>query len=225
MSGDESLREQAQKAVNYCLQHQSVDGGGWRYDADRWNRESDVSVTGWIVMALKTAQAAGLQVPEKTWKNITRFLDAMQKDGGSQYAYREREPEIRVSMSAEALLCRELLGWQRNDRRMIRGVAVLVEQENLPRFDNNYKRDVYYWYYASQTLHHYGGNEWLVWNGKIREELPEYQEHSGSEAGSWNPSLPVRDVWGHQFGRLYTTCFSVLVLETYYRHQRIYQQQ
>lgn len=222
MTGEESLREPAQKAVNYCLQHQSTDGGGWRYDADRWNRESDVSVTGWIVMALQTAQTAGLQVPESTWKNIARFLDTMQKDGGSQYAYREREPEIRISMTAEALLCRELLGWKQNDPRLVRGVAVLVEPENLPRFDDNYKRDIYYWYYASQTLHHYGKDEWLIWNAKIREELPAYQEHSGGEEGSWSPSQPVRDVWGHQFGRLYTTCFSVLVLETSYRHQRIY---
>ncbi|MCL2743112.1 MAG: terpene cyclase/mutase family protein [Planctomycetaceae bacterium] len=225
MKGEDAnapLREAAQRAVNYCLQHQSVDGGGWRYDADRWNSDSDVSVTGWIVMALKTAQAAELQVPESTWQKITRFLDTVQKDGGSQYAYREREPEIRVAMTAEALLCRELLGWKQNDTRLMNGVAVLVEPENLPRFDDHYKRDVYYWYYASQTLHHYGKDEWLIWNTKIREELPAHQEQSGSETGSWNPKLPVRDVWGQQFGRLYTTCFSALVLETYYRHQRIY---
>lgn len=221
MTGDESLREPAQKAIDFCVQNQSQVGGGWRYNADRWNPQSDVSVTGWIVMALKSGEAAGLTVPPTTYDEISRFLDEMTRDG-SQYCYRMEEREIRTSMTAEALLCRELLGWRQNDKRLERGVRILVEPENLPNFEDYGKRDAYCWYYATQTLHHYGGEPWKIWNEKMRELLPKHQETRGFEAGSWDPNRPVKDEWGRQFGRLYTTCLSIYMLEVYYRHARIY---
>ncbi|MDR0871785.1 MAG: terpene cyclase/mutase family protein [Planctomycetaceae bacterium] len=222
MTGDETLREPLEKAVQYCVKHQSVESGGWRYRPDRFSTESDVSVTGWILMALKTAQAAGAEVPNDVFIKIDKFLDAMGQHGGTQYIYREEEPERRLSMTAEALLCRELLGWKHTDGRLKQGIEFLTLPENLPAFDKHYKRDVYTWYYASQALHHYGGEAWNVWNKAMRELLPEYQEKSGTNAGSWNPDEPVKDTWGTYYGRLYTTALSILILETYYRHGRIY---
>lgn len=222
MTGDESLRSKAQAAVDYCLKHQSFPSGGWRYYADRWSPQSDVSVTGWIVMALKSGQSAGLTVPKESFEKVMQFLDSMGRDDGSQYIYREEEPEKRVSMTAEALLCRELLGWKHDDRRLTRGMEILVDEENLPRFDSQYKRDAYYWYYATQALFHYGGDPWTTWNRRMRDELPKHQETKGFEAGSWNPIAPVRDEWGRSYGRLYTTCLSIYMLEVYYRHLRVY---
>jgi len=125
----------------------------------------------------------------------------------------------RIAMTAEALLCRILLGWERDDPRLAAGVKVLLE--NPPSFADHYLRDTYYWLFATQTLYHYGGEEWKEWNAQMRDVLLEQQEKFGAEAGSWNPQRPVRDAWV-QYGRLYTTCLSLYILEAYYRHLRIF---
>lgn len=222
MTKDESLRAPSQAAIDYCLKHQNVREGGWRYRPDRWHEQSDVSVTGWILMALKSGQAARLEIPKENLDRISKYLDTMARDDGSQYVYREDEPEIRLSMTAEAMLCRELLGWKRNDPRLIRGIHLIADPEYLPRFDSNYHRDAYRWYYATQALFHYGGDPWIRWNLRMREELPKHQETTGREAGSWDPQRPVRDEWGQRYGRLYTTCLSLYMLEVYYRHLGVY---
>jgi hypothetical protein len=216
MTGDESLREPARKAIDYCVRHQSIRRGGWRYLPDRFSDQSDVSVTGWIVLALKSGQAAGFTVPPEVYSNAMIFLDSMMK--GNQYRYREEEPEPRISMTAEALFCRILLGWKQNDPRLAAGIKLILDTP--PSFVERYQRDVYYWFFATQTLYHYGGNEWQTWNSMVRDELLKRQEKDGAEAGSWNPNQPVRDAWS-QYGRLYITCMSLYVLEVSYRHLRI----
>jgi len=220
MTDDESLREPAQRAIDYCVQHQSIRRGGWRYLPDRYSEQSDVSVTGWTVLALKSGQAAGLEVPPEVYDRVMSFLDAMMV--ANQYKYRAEEPEPRISMTAEALLCRILLGWQRNDRRLAAGVRLILESP--PSF-TEYRRDVYYWFFATQTLYHYGGNEWQTWNSRMRQELLLHQEKLGAEAGSWHPHRLVRDQWGAQYGRLYTTCMSLYILEVPYRHMPIFPQE
>jgi hypothetical protein len=217
------LREAAHRAIDYCVRHQSIRRGGWRYLPDRFSEQSDVSVTGWIVLALKSGQAAGLTVPPETYNAVMKFLDSMMIDsprGANQYMYREEEPEPRIAMTAEALFCRILLGWQRNDLRLTAGVQLILETP--PTFVEQYRRDVYYWFFSTQTLYHYGGNEWQTWNSLIREELLQRQEQTGAESGSWNPHRPVWDEWGRQYGRLYTTCMSLYILEVYYRHLRVF---
>jgi len=218
MTGDEALREPAQRAIDYCVQHQSIRDGGWRYTPDRFSEQSDVSVTGWVVLALKSGQAAGLTVPPEVYPDVMKFLDSMSRS--NQYQYRESEPEPRRAMTAEALYCRILLGWRRSDPRLAAGVQLIVD--NPPSFSEYYQRDIYYWFFATQTLYHYGGNEWQIWNSTMREELLQYQEKEGAVKGSWNPERPVRDTWGGQYGRLYTTCMSLYILEVYYRHMRIF---
>jgi hypothetical protein len=217
MTGDESLRESAQRAIDYCVHYQSIQSGGWRYFPDRFSDQSDVSVTGWVVLALKSGEAAGLTVPARTYDRVMDFLDAMMV--GYQYRYRYDEPEPRLAMTAQALLCRILLGWERDDPRLAAGVRILLE--NPPSFDDHYLRDSYYWFFATQTLYHYGGNEWQTWNSLMRDELLRNQVRLGSEAGSWNPHRPARDRW-LQYGRLYSTCMSLYILEVYYRHTRIF---
>ena len=118
-------------------------------------------------------------------------------------------------MTAEGLLCRQYLGWARDVQPMVVGVESLIEAHNF----NLNQRNVYYWYYATQTMHHFGGKPWRSWNGAMREHLPRAQIRSGRESGSWPPDA---DTYGQNYGRLYTTCLSIYCLEVYYRHMPIY---
>ncbi len=215
MSKDERFREPAERAVRYCVRSQGTEGG-WRY----WpKQESDVSVTGWILMALQSARMAGLEVPSETLERADRFLDSVAVAGGSRYPYRKGQLES-IVMTAEGLLCRQYLGWKRDDPRLVEGVEWLVRPENL--IDYRGRRDVYYWYYATQTLHHMEGDYWRRWNEVMRQAVPEQQVKTGREAGSWDPIKPRRDIYSHDGGRLYVTCLSIYMLEVYYRHLPIY---
>lgn len=215
MSQDSRLRDAAERAVRYCCDAQDKRLGGWRYMPAE---DSDTSVTGWFVMALQSAKMAKLEVPSITIDNINRFLDSVALEEGSRYSY-IIGAESKRSMTAEGLLCRQWLGWTQSDERISRGADYLVAQENLPDWAN---RDVYYWYYATQMLHHLEGPRWDTWNGVIRELLPSRQESRGPEAGSWHPTGARADQWGFHGGRLYVTCLSIYILEVYYRHLPIY---
>ncbi len=106
------------------------------------------------------------------------------------------------------------LGWERDDPRLQNGVAYLLE--NLPAWN---EQNVYYWYYATQVMHHMEDSPWRIWNEEMRKLLPEKQVRRGRERGSWDPN---GDRWGADGGRLYVTCLSLYVLEVYYRHLPLY---
>ena len=89
-------------------------------------------------------------------------------------------------MTAEGLLCRQYLGWSQDDKRLRRGVDVLVS--NLPSAEGG-RTHVYYWYYAAQACHHMEGEPWRKWNYAMREALPALQIREGKERGSWDPTL------------------------------------
>ncbi len=61
-----------------------------------------------------------------------------------------------------------------------RGVEFLSKKKPSP---NN----MYYNYYATQVLHHYGGDEWTKWNEVMREQLVKTQILKGHGTGSWDP--------------------------------------
>ena len=215
MSKDERFREPAERAVGYCVRSQGTEGG-WRY----WpKQESDVSVTGWILMAMQSARMAGLEVPAQTFEKAGRFFDSIALAGGSRYPYQLDQQASNV-MTAEGLLCRQYLGWKRDDPRLVEGVQWLIQPENL--IGREGQRDVYYWYYATQTLHHMEGGYWKRWNSVMRQVIPEQQMKSGDEAGSWDPIRPKQDKWYRDGGRLFVTCMSIYMLEVYYRHLPIY---
>jgi hypothetical protein len=168
---------------------------------------------GWQLMALQSARAARLEVPDFTLELAGQFLDRVQSAGGSQYAYRVGE-QATPTMTAEALLCRVYLGWGRDTGGLADGVEYLVN-ENPP---SSQDWNIYYWYYATQVLHHYGGDPWRAWNTRMRDVLVFDQENYGTHAGSW----PPRGAFGDAGGRLYVTALAVCTLEVYYRHLPIF---
>jgi len=209
MTQDSRYRDRAQLAVDYLVNRQDS-GGGWRYRQSG----SDLSVSGWAMMALQSARIGNLEVPEKTMKRLSKFLDKVSSEYGSKYGYLPGSSPSRT-MTAEGLLCRQYLGWDQDHSALITGARYLL------RKPINYKRgqNVYYWYYATQVLHHMEGDMWEEWNRVLSEEVPAQQVTDGRERGSWDPD---DDHWGDHGGRLYTTCLSIYMLEVYYRHLPIY---
>ncbi len=224
MTGDEQFRTPAQNAIRFIEKAQHNEGG-WRY---RPGEEGDTSVFGWQLMAIQSARAPrlGLQVDKATLQLADYFLDLVAvshrraaRQGcpeGALYGYQPgKQPTD--AMTAEAILCRMYLGWKRDDPRMIAAIDWLIDK-HLPDED---EMNIYYWYYGTQAMHHFGGRQWERWNSRMRQLLIGSQETRGRYPGSWNPS-DFR--WGGQGGRIYTTSLSVCTLEVYYRHLPLFKQ-
>ena len=190
MIGDESLREPAQRSVDFIVKSQYADGG-WRYNPNTTRQRGDTSVVGWQLMALHSAKLATLDVPEATFYRIEDFLDTVQKAKdsrgrpvtvGSRYAYQFNRPETHV-MTAEALLCRQYLGWPDTHPGFASAARYLLK-DHPPKLS---APEMYYWYYATQMLHHLGGDPLRKWNEKMRDVLVYSQEPGGAHEGSWSP--------------------------------------
>lgn len=213
MTEDEELRQSAMRAIQFAEWSQSRKKG-WRYEP---REDADLSVTGWFLMALQTARMAGLPASKEKIDSVSEFLDSVSFEDQTRYAYSDFERDPSLSMTAEGILCRIYLGWTRSDPSLLRAVVDDL-LPNKPEM-NAEQYSVYYWYYATQVLHHVGGKYWDEWNQAMKATLPKMQVKSGEEAGSWDPG---QDMFGASGGRLYTTCLNIYCLEVYYRHLALY---
>jgi hypothetical protein len=212
MTRDRKLRQPAQSAVTFISRAQDSRGGGWRYQP---RQPGDTSIVGWQLMALQSARAGRLRVSSTVLQRTTRFLNHVQAEDGAHYGYTSSQAG-RPGTTAIGLLCRMYLGWNRDHPALARGVAFLSQTGPS-------ETDMYYNYYATQVLHHWGGPEWEKWNEVMRDRLVETQVTEGHAAGSWSiePSMP----WTDAGGRLYQTCLCIMTLEVYYRHLPLYQRE
>jgi hypothetical protein len=205
MTGDDRLREPLARAVAFTLAMQDPVGGGWRYRA---HEPGDTSQFGWQLMALRSAELAGVPVPESAWQGAIRFLQSV--SSGTQYGLASYRPGEQVSrtMTAEALACRQILRLA-PDSPTSREAGDLIVAE-LPGAGTG---NLYYWYYATMALHRLKGPYWKPWNTALQQTLLQTQQKSGSGGGSWDPNTR----WDGYGGRVYATALASLCLEAYYR--------
>ena len=213
MTQEPAFREPAERALQYIINAQNKNTGGWRYNP---GEAGDTSVVGWQVMALKSGEMAGLPVPAATQEGIRRWLKSVEGNQpvGGKFGYTDRNAS--PAMSAEGLLCLQFLGTGRNDPSMRAGADFLLTQ--LP--EKSQGPTSYYWYYGTQVMYHMQGNYWQEWNAALRDMVVETQIKDGHMAGTWNPV----DSWEHRGGRIYSTSIKLLLLEIYYRHLPLYEQ-
>jgi hypothetical protein len=87
---------------------------------------------------------------------------------------------------------------------------------------------MYYYYYATQVVHHLGGDAWDAWNPRMRDLLIDSQDqgldpHKRHQKGSWSPA--GWDVGSYGGGRIMMTSLAVLTLEVYYRFLPLYRRE
>lgn len=222
LTRDDALVAATGRAIRFIERTQQA-GGGWDYTSARTNR-NDLSVSGWQVMALHSAAAAG--VPART-ATLTRLEDylrrAVRRDGSAIYADRGTgEGRGGVSIASVGLLSKLYAGWSPRSPETQRAAVRLVRQGPDPDGRADWERtyqSLYYWYTATLALFHVGGEQWEAWNLYLQRTVLPLQHRDGEREGSWDPDPN----WiGAAGGRVMSTALGVLTFEVYYRYTPLY---
>jgi hypothetical protein len=193
MTKDPALVNHAQGSLWFVEYAQDPIGGGWRYLP---REPGDTSVVGWQVMALKSGKISGLNINPKTYKLVEKYLDTVSTSRGAFYGYAAPPRGTPASAcTAIGLLCRMYMGWDKNVPGLVDGIAELSDA-------GPNESDMYYNYYATQAMKHYGGRQWTDWNNEMRNFLVKTQEKEGNKAGSWHFDNGHASAKG---GRIYST--------------------
>lgn len=225
MTHDKELLAPAQAAINY-LQAAQAPNGSWGYQPGALG---DVSITGWQIEALQAAQLSkDLEVSNAVIKKAIQFLDLVGAGSRkSTYGYNDNTGAAPgTSLTSVGLLCRYYTDkWGPDTPGMAEGVIGLMKR--APGRSAKPAFDMYFFYYATQVVHFFGGDEWKTWNdgpkqpdgsrrGGIRDWLIDLQIKEESEnRGSWDPDPGFIGLY---CGRLGTTALCLLTLEVYYRY-------
>jgi len=205
----------AERAV-YFIQRLQHDDGGWRYTTNARD-PSDCSVSGWVMLALKTAREAKLSVSPQTVSRMMDFFAAHYANGRTYYQPPNPGTD---AMTGVGMMAVEFFQHTVDAPIVQGGADYLADQADghglffLPNY--------YLWYNCTMAMFQVGGGPWKRWNSPVRDRVTGLQaQGEGCERGSWPPN----DQWGGQGGRIYSTALAVLTLEVYYRFQRVAGQQ
>ncbi|MEZ6017730.1 MAG: prenyltransferase/squalene oxidase repeat-containing protein [Planctomycetota bacterium] len=226
------LKRTAQLAVNYVTRARNP-YGAWRYDVPPVG-DNDTSITGWMVLALKSAEDAGLRVDAEAFLGAQNWLDEVTDPGTGRCGYdRIGSVSSRVdgrnedyptasgeAMTAVALLCRVFMGESPESNPLLARHAEVLRRV-LPVWTPESRgkgNDMYYWYYGSYAMYQLGGEHWRAWSKALKPAVVGSQRQEGGAArGSWDPLGP----WGWSGGRVYSTALMALCLEVEFRYGRI----
>lgn len=207
MTLDKDLEKAAQLAVDFIVSAQNY-AGGWGYLP---GKPGDLTISGWQVMALKSAHSAGLYIPGPVTFKLDGFLKTQRLEGTHFFGY--GKPDKSPTCTAIGQMIRLFRGAGTTDGSVLDAATYL-------KGIGTSQTDVYFNYYVSLFLFHIGGPLWEDWNTPVREYLIKTQATSGHEAGSWYFENP----YGKEGGRLYTTAMAAMTLEVYYRFSPLYNQ-
>ncbi len=245
MTSDPDLRKPAQTGVDMIVQRQNQDktgGYGLGWDYGRPSQRNDASVTGWNVMALKSAYAGGLSVGnsmegckqwlEQAWKANNdgkggrpdwQKLDPYKDKSLFSYCWTSGAKEFaegfgHQNMAPVGMVCAVFLGHRAGDT-MLETLANYVMEKQTPRA---YPCNTYYMYYNTLGVFQVGGEKWKTWNSVVRDMLVGAQRKGdGCFDGSWN--WEGTGFHGHSVGRVLSTAYNTLCLEVYYRYAQVQQ--
>ena len=190
---------------------QAQDLGGWRYLLFRGGSaaDSDLSVTGWQLMFLRSAKNAGFDVPKRQIDEAMRYVHSCWDERQGIFYYTKVSSERRWSrgMVGVGILSLSMAG--QHDTAIARRAGDFLLANPFTRFGRQVgsggERYFYSVYYCSQAMSQLGGNYWNQYFPSLATMLLSTQRRSGE----W-PSEPLSG--DSVFGNVYTTAMAVLSL-------------
>lgn len=194
------------RALNIILAAQAAQKsessrGGWRYTPT--SNDSDISHSGWALMALRSARNNGAPVPKEAIDEAVKYiLRCRTADGGFAY---QPGGGSGLARTAIGLLCLELSGRHRDDVTLKAGQY--VEAQFKPGLPGGHK--YYAFYYCANGMFQLGGAEWEKFAPTLYDTILTLQSGDGSWTGEQNPE--------------YCTSMAILALSVSCRQLPIYQ--
>ena len=243
MTNDQQLRAPAQKAVNVVVARQAQDpdakdkgyaGLAWDYVAPNAAR-NDTSVSGWNMMALKSALGAGLQVGnsmdgakrwlDRAWKAANpgwKKLDPYQDESFFPYTFDATTEKAGGNGAGDGhlpcvgALCAIYLGHHKGDV-MLETMANYIMKHDYPIA---WPTNTYFLYYNTLAVFQMGDQRWDRWNKPVARLLADAQRTDDScFNGSWD--YAGTKFHGHDTGRLLSTAYACLSQEVIWRYEQL----
>lgn len=219
---NERIHAALEKAIRLILASQAVSKperlqGGWRYSP--MSRDSDLSVSVWQVMALRSAKNDGMNVPGESIELAIGYLrnsytspidsDGMPRDAVSGFSYTPGTHHPTFTMTAAGLLAMQVCG--QYDSPLVRGASEWLMQNPPKKHERFFHYGIYYY---AQAMHQVGGKYAEEADARVAKLLTPTQQKNGS----WLPNGEERNI-----GTVYATALSVLSLSVRYHYLPIYQ--
>jgi hypothetical protein len=216
---DGAIREHCRKAIDLILRAQRIpknenNRGGWRYSPDAG--DSDMSVTVWQTMALRSAKNAGFDIPKEAIDEAVRYIKRCYQPGEERrgeirlggFGYQGRGREL--STTSEGLLA--LLVCGDYDSEEVRGASERLLRDGIKQGERWF---YYTTYYYAQSMYQRGGKYSDEGRRVVAEILIPLQSREG-----WWEGLGGEEKGG---GRVYATAMAVLSLAVKNHYLPIYQ--
>ena len=200
----------------------SADKGGWRYLRLRFDAsapDSDLLVTAWQLMFLRSARNAEFKVPQAHIDEAMKFLHRCWDENHHVFHYALVGEDTRYSRGVEAaaIVSLSMAGQHQTPMALAAGDWLLAHPFNeFGHLVGNTDRFFYSTYYCSQAAAKLGGR---YWEG-IFPPIAETVLSSQSSDGSWSPEP------GHGdgiFGNVYSSAMAVLSLTPPYQLLPVFQ--
>lgn len=219
---DRRIRHKLELALGLTIRAQDMKDqsddrqfGGWRYEPE--SRDSDLSVTIWQLLALRSAKNAGIDVPKAAIEKAVRYLKKSystnergnrKRDGGTCRYQPGHGPTY--ASSAAGLLALQICG--QYDSTEVTGSAEWLMDEEL-----NWEREHFFYgtYYYAQGMYQRGGEYWEHARGEVARLLLEKQKPDGSWLAPHGQEQSA--------GSVYCTAMAVLSLSVKCHYLPIYQ--
>ena len=205
-------RKALQNGIRLILQAQNVPkpethAGGWRYQPS--SRDSDLSVSGWQLLALRAAKNVGCDVPAENIDQAVAYIKkcSVGEKGGFAYQPGARATPTRTGTGILAL---EICG-KHHSPEALRGADLLLKTP-LQYTDHYFFYGVYY---CSVGMFQMGGKHWT----ETRQHLATILLENQADDGSWSAKHGSE----RSAGAVYCTTMAVLALAVEYQFLPIYQ--
>ncbi len=205
---------QATLTMQRWPKRRQVDVGGWRYIDPFLDEiyDSDLSITGWQLMFLRSAKNAGFEVPKESIENGVAYVRRCFEPKFQTFALMaDPVDQISRGMAGAGILAMAHAGMHDSKEARIAGDWLLKEgfakyNECRPYSKRGWIDDRYHYsvFCASQAMYQLGGNHWRKFFPPTVAVILDNQ----AKNGSWNPEAHL----DAKFGNAYTTALMALTL-------------
>jgi hypothetical protein len=218
LDGSKDLKQTISKSIVASLEMQrwpkdrDIDRGGWRYIDDKDHQDSDLSITGWELMFLRSARNAGFNVPKSSIDEAVGYVRRTYSRQYGAFGYIADEGDYRSrGMAGAGILALAHAGFH-NAPEATRSADWLLQfnfddYNRIEPFTQDWKNDRYHYglFNCCQAMYQLGGRYWLQFFPRAVRTLLDNQQSDGS----WPAESHFHDA---QFGNAYTTALVVLSL-------------